>query len=249
MTGARSPAGAYLHLPIATASRHVRPEPHFTEGPMTGTRISEPRKRTYAHKRKFYRDSEVAAHYDQERFAGPFKRRRNRRKWRTIRDALEALETVHLVLDLPCGTGRFTGSLAAQGLEVVGSDISLEMMRRAVEALSPEPDHVLVDAVDCVVSIRFMFHVPPPTRVSILREMSRVAPWLVVDYRHRYSYRYAKWRALRTLRLTRRRLERVSRAGLEQELRDAGLSIRRVLPVTRVFSDKWIVVAGREDVA
>jgi SAM-dependent methyltransferase len=226
---------------------------------MTRTRISEPRERTYAHKRRFYRDSEVAAYYDQERFVGPLKRRRNRRKWRTIRDALATLDDVHVVLDTPCGTGRFTGHLATHGFDVVGSDISLEMMRRAVEAGDRSPGvagfvqadaerlPLSDDAVDCVVSIRFMFHVPPPTRVSILREMSRVAPWLVVDYRHRYSYRYAKWRALRTLRLTRRPLERVSRAGLEQEFHDAGLSVLRVLPVTRVFSDKWIVVAGRED--
>lgn len=228
---------------------------------MARTRISEPRKRTYAHKRTFYRSSAVAAYYDEERFVGPFKRRRNRLKWRTICDALATLEDVRSVLDLPCGTGRFTGSLARRGFQVVGSDISLEMMRRAVDSVDgsegvggfvqadaerlPFSD----DSLDCIVSIRFMFHVPPPTRVSILREMARVAPWLVVDYRHRYSYRYAKWRMLSALRLTRRSLERVSRAGLEQEFRDAGLSVRRVLPVTRVFSDKWIVVAGRGDVA
>lgn len=225
---------------------------------MIGTRISEPRERTYAHKRMFYRDTDVAAHYDRERFVGPCKRRRNRRKWRTVRKAMAALEDVHLVLDIPCGTGRFTGSLARQGLDVVGGDISLEMIRRAVEVgggslsvagfVQADAERLPFsdDAVDCVVSIRFMFHVPPPTRVSILREMGRVSPWLVVDYRHRYSYRYAKWRTLRALRLTRRRLERVSRAGLEQEFRDAGLTVVRVLPVTRVFSDKWIVVAGRK---
>jgi SAM-dependent methyltransferase len=228
---------------------------------MARTRISEPHKRTYAHKRTFYRDSAVAAYYDDERFVGPFKRRRNRLKWQRICDALATLDDIRSVLDLPCGTGRFTGSLATRGLRVVGSDISLEMMRRALEAVDGSDDvggFVQADAewlpfsddsIDCVVSIRFMFHVPPPTRVSILREMGRVAPWVVVDYRHRYSYRYAKWRALRALRLTRRSLERVSRAGMEQEFRDAGLSVRRVLPVTRVFSDKWIVVAGRGDVA
>lgn len=225
---------------------------------MSRTRISEPRERTYAHKRGFYRDPEVAAYYDQERFVGPFKRQRNRRKWRTLRRALATLDDVRVLLDLPCGTGRFTHSLAKHGFEVVGSDISLEMMERAVQAgrgshgvtrfVQADAERLPFsdDAVDCVVSIRFMLHVPPPTRVSILREMSRVAPWLVVDYRHRYSYRYAKWRALRALHLTRRHLERVSRVGLEQEFRDAGLSVLRVLPVTRVFSDKWIVVAGRE---
>ena len=38
---------------------------------------------------------------------------------------------VRTILDLPCGTGRFTGALAREGYELVGSDISLEMLQKA----------------------------------------------------------------------------------------------------------------------
>jgi hypothetical protein len=41
-------------------------------------------------------------------------------------------------------------------------------------------------------------------------------------------------------------LERVSRAGMERELRDAGISVRRVFPVARIFSDKWIVIGEKK---
>ena len=98
-------------------------------------------------------------------------------------------------------------------------------------------------SMDCVMSIRFMFHVDPESRVRILREMGRVSRrWVIVDYRHRYSLRYANRRLLRAIGLTRRPFERVSREQLEHEFRAAGLSIHKVIPVWRVFSDKWIVV-------
>lgn len=221
--------------------------------------ISEPKRAGYGYKKRFYRDDRVAAHYDRERFAGPFKRRRNRRKWHTIRRALDAIETpVRRLADLPCGTGRFTADLAEGGVDVVGCDISVEMMREAARSAADvarvrgfvQTDAEALpfrdDAFDAVVSIRFMFHVDPHTRVTILRELGRVARWQVVDYRHRYSYRYAKWRVLRAAGLTRRELERVSRAELERELGAAGLAARAIFPVARVFSDKWIVLAERE---
>lgn len=220
--------------------------------------ISEPKRAGYGYKKRFYRDDDVAAHYDRERFDGPFKRRRNRRKWRTIRRALAAIEApVRRVADLPCGTGRFTADLAGPGIDVVGCDISIEMMREAARGADAaervrgfvqtdaESLPFREDAFDAIVSIRFMFHVDPDTRIAILREMGRVAPFQVVDYRHRYSYRYAKWRVLRALGLTGRELERVSRAELARELAAAGLETVAIFPVARVFSDKWIVLAER----
>ncbi|MFV1987224.1 MAG: class I SAM-dependent methyltransferase [Gemmatimonadota bacterium] len=224
----------------------------------TRTEVSKPEPLPYAYKKGFYRNAEVASYYDDERFAGPFKQKRNLRKWRTIEKALDELGgTVQRVVDLPCGTGRFTGALAGRGLEVVGADISREMMAEAIGALGglvrisgfvqadAERLPFRDDGLDCVISIRFMFHVDPLTRVTILRELGRVARFQVVDYRHRYSYRYARWRARQRLGLTTQRLERVSRDGLELEFRDAGLRVRRVLPVARVFSDKWIVIGER----
>jgi SAM-dependent methyltransferase len=222
------------------------------------TEISKPEPLPYAYKKGFYRNAEVASHYDQERFSGHLRQKRNLRKWRTIAMALDELGSdVRRVADLPCGTGRFTGSLARRGLEVVGADISREMMAEAIAAtagqeritgfVQADAEHLPFrdDDLDCVVSIRFMFHVDPLTRVAILRELGRVARFQIVDYRHRYSYRYARWRARRRLGLTSRNLERVSREGLELEFRDAGLRVRRILPIARVFSDKWIVIGER----
>ncbi len=219
--------------------------------------VSKPKVEKYSYKKAFYRDAEVAADYDQHRFTTPRRQRRNIRKWRAICRALDEAGDVRTVLDLPCGTGRFTGDLARLGIDVVGGDISLAMMGQA--ARSPDSQEAGVigfvqgDAeklplsdrsLDCVVSIRFMFHVDPITRRRILREMGRVSKrWLVIDYRHRYSARFVFWRIRHALGLLPEVPERVSRAGLRSEFDDAGLRIRRVIPVRRWLSDKWIVLA------
>ena len=219
--------------------------------------VSKPKIDEYAYKKDFYRDPAVAADYDQHRFTTPRRRRRNLRKWRAIRLALDEATDLRSVLDLPCGTGRFTGELARSGLNVIGGDISLQMMREA--ASSPQVEHpdiagyVQADAeelpfrdrsLDCVISIRFMFHVDPITRRRILREMGRISKrWLIIDYRHRYSARWVSWRIRHALGVLSQVPERVSREDLRSEFRDAGLTIRRVIPVRRWLSDKWLVLA------
>jgi len=106
---------------------------------MLGTKekvVSRPRgDGDYAYRKEFYRDASVAADYDAHRFTSKKRRRRNAAKWRTIVRALEhangVVGEVGSVLDIPCGTGRFTGHLAERGLDVVGCDISHEMMAAA----------------------------------------------------------------------------------------------------------------------
>src|SRR3954467_13621412 len=92
---------------------------------------SKPKAHGYAYKKQFYQSSEVAKDYDEHRFRTPRRQRRNARKWNAIQKALASADGVKTVVDLPCGTGRFTGHLARAGYEVVGSDISIEMMQQA----------------------------------------------------------------------------------------------------------------------
>lgn len=218
----------------------------------------------YEEIKDFYRSEEVADDYDRHRRGTALRKRRNRRKWAAITEALDGLEGIDTVLDLPCGTGRFTGSLADRGHRVVGADISVEMMRKARESPAGRADGVLGyvqadaeglpfadDAVDCVMSIRFLFHVDPETRVAILAEMRRVAGRsLVLDFRHKYTWRWHKRWVARKLGLDDRVFRRVSRADLRSELRRAGLALRRVIRVgVPLFSDKWIVVAEPDEPA
>jgi SAM-dependent methyltransferase len=226
---------------------------------------SRPRKDGYEYKRDFYRSSRVAEDYDFHRFSSPERQKRNARKWAAIRKALSLTQGVRVILDLPCGTGRFTGGLAREGYEVVGSDISMEMLQKAAGVTSgrdgaqPEPNvrgylqanaeklPLRDDSLDCVVCIRFMMHVDPATRVRMLREFRRVSRrWLVVDYRHKYTFRYVLTHTFGKLGLGRAPLSRVSTGELHEEFRQAGLRIVAVVRVsTPLLSDKWVVLAER----
>jgi len=218
---------------------------------------SKPKEHGYAYKKQFYQSAEVAADYDEHRFRTPKRIRRNVRKWAAIQKALALTGGVKTVVDLPCGTGRFTGNLARAGYEVVGSDISVEMMQQA--ATLPSVRHanikgyVRADAealpfkaksTDCLMSIRFLFHVDPDTRRRMLREFGRVSRrWIIADYRHKYSFRYGFWKLTRLLGLTRRPFERVSVKSMKSEFEDAGLRVVKIIAVRRWLSDKWVVLA------
>lgn len=226
---------------------------------------SRPREDGYDYKREFYRSAQVAEDYDFHRFSSPERQKRNARKWAAIRKALSQARDARVILDLPCGTGRFTGALAREGYEVVGSDISHEMLHKAASVRqAPREDGsepvirgylqanaerlpLRDDALDCVVSIRFMMHVDPATRVRMLREFRRVSRrWVVIDYRHKYTFRYVLTHTFGKLGLGRSPLSRVSTAQLHEEFREAGFLIRDIVRVsTPLFSDKWIVLAER----
>jgi hypothetical protein len=68
----------------------------------------------------------------------------------------------------------------------------------------------------------------------------------VVDYRHKYTFRYVLTHTFGKLGLGRTPLARVSRAGLQQEFQQAGFRIVEVVRVsTPLLSDKWVVLAEK----
>ena len=210
----------------------------------------------YREKKRFYQDEAVARDYDFHRFGSTERARRNARKWQAISQALSRTTDIRSVLDLPCGTGRFTGHLGDAGYDVVGADISTAMMREARSRLEGRRGlhgFLRADAerlpladrsVDCVMSIRFLHHIDPPTRVVVLRELARVSRrWLVLDFRHKHSYRYMNLRLRAALGFpSRRGMPQVSRRQLTAELGAAGIRVVTIVPVARFFSDKWIVL-------
>src|SRR3954468_13324248 len=192
---------------------------------------SRPKEDGYDYKRDFYRSSQVADDYDFHRFSTPERQKRNARKWAAIQKALSLTTGVRTILDLPCGTGRFTGALARSGYEIIGSDISMEMLGKASSIpdgrqpnirgylqANAEALPLRNDSLDCVVCIRFMMHVDPAHRVNMLREVARVsARWVIVHSRHKYTFRYVLTHIFGRLGLGRAPLSRVSTGELQEE--------------------------------
>ena len=135
--------------------------------------------------KEWYQATEVAEVYDQKRFSRGG-RLIDRREKGAVLDALAPIED-KAVLEIACGTGRFTVMLAERGADVVGLDISAAMLQQGRErarrsgvadhlefmrgdaARLPFPD----DHFDAVFAMRF-FHLAD-TPVAFLSEMARVS--------------------------------------------------------------------------
>ncbi len=133
--------------------------------------------------REWYQADEVAEEYEDKRFSRGGQLI-DRREKRAVLDALGPVEGKD-VLEIACGTGRFTVMLAERGADVVGLDISLPMLRRGRRkataadtsvnwmrgdaARLPFPD----DSFDAVLAMRF-FHLAD-TPAAFLSELQRVS--------------------------------------------------------------------------
>lgn len=148
--------------------------------------------------REWYQETDIAQSYEEKRFSrgGHLIDRREKQA------VLEALGPVdgHKILEIACGTGRFTTLLASRGARLTSLDISGPMLRQAREkttnnqvdieflradaARLPFPD----DHFDAVFAMRF-FHLAH-TPASFLSEMARVSREQVFfDTFNRYSAR------------------------------------------------------------
>jgi len=135
---------------------------------------------------EWYQADDVAESYDEKRFSRGGQLI-DRREKRAVLDALAPVEGQE-ILEIACGTGRFTTMLAEHGADIVGLDVSgpmlqqgrqrarsaavtdqLEFLRGDAERL-PFPD----DSFDAVFAMRF-FHIvdTPKTFLAEMRRVSR----------------------------------------------------------------------------
>ncbi|MEF8779313.1 MAG: methyltransferase domain-containing protein [Haloferacaceae archaeon] len=134
---------------------------------------------------EWYQAEDVAQEYDDKRFSGGG-RLIDRREKRAVLSALGPIEGRD-ILEVACGTGRFTVMLADQGADVIGLDISPAMLsqgrEKAIDAgVSDSVSFMLGDAArlpfpddhfDAVFAMRFFHLANRP--VTFLRELKRVS--------------------------------------------------------------------------
>ena len=78
-----------------------------------------------------YQDEQIVEGYEEKRFSGPSGWLRDRLEKRAVRKALSGVGAESKILDMPCGTGRFSRLLQWGKREVVHADISQEMLQFA----------------------------------------------------------------------------------------------------------------------
>jgi len=134
---------------------------------------------------QWYQKDDVAQEYEEKRFSQGG-RLIDQREKEAVLDAVGPVEDEE-ILEIACGTGRFTALLAERGADVVGLDISGEMLQqgrgkaeragvadrldlmRADAARLPFPDN----SFDSIVAMRFFHLADRPA--SFLSEMRRVS--------------------------------------------------------------------------
>jgi len=217
-------------------------------------------------KQAHYQDPAVVRGYDAARFEGAHQKGSTQRKWKALRRALGPdFDALRSVLDVPCGTGRFTRHLLDARKQLVQADLSLAMVAAARATAgahggfgrAPQSYRggVRADALrlpfadrsfDLVLSIRFLFHVPRELRPAILAEYARVSRrFVVVDVRHKYCW--TTWSKRARARLSGRRAPspRYSLAEIDADVAAGGLVLRERAWIAPGFSEKMLLVCER----
>lgn len=153
-----------------------------------------PEKESYQ-AREHYQKNVIAQGYDQYRFRSILGRLAHQREAGTLQRVLgQYLTGPSSLLDLPCGTGRLFGAMLEGGHQILGGDISEEMLAKGRSRFNgesrvcfqkmeaekiPYPDNYF----DAVTSYRFMCHLPEESRRRILNEMLRVTRrYLIINF-------------------------------------------------------------------
>jgi len=129
--------------------------------------------------RAWYQEEDIAENYEDARFGSRGGAIIDRRETEALLDLLGDVEGER-VLEVATGTGRFTQTLKELGAEVVGLDISREMMQQGFEPCGgvfvrgdasqlPFDD----DEFDAVMAMRFLHLLPEPE--PFVEEMRRVS--------------------------------------------------------------------------
>ena len=133
-----------------------------------------------------YQNIVIAKEYDNKRFSDAMGRFVDRLEKQAIVELIkDELMDDLMVVDIPCGTGRLTELLEVNGCFVVGADISKSMLQATKNRMTNAQNFDLIlcdaenlpikkDAINVVVSLRLMGHVPPSVRKRMLPEFARI---------------------------------------------------------------------------
>lgn len=214
-----------------------------------------------------YQNENLAESYDSTRFTSIRGRIGNALDQRALKNALSRLPAMsgrpEMIADVPCGTGRMTRFLLDHGIAAIGADMSFQMMQLANEKIRAyetfngfaQSDAARMafgdDSFYCVVCVRFIGHIPRPTRAWIFREFSRVSRYTIIECSINTLIVQPRYR-IDSL-LTRRSQmsgdwpwHRFDEAELIEELSDGGLEPLGVFAKLPFLSDSHYVLAKRK---
>jgi ubiquinone/menaquinone biosynthesis C-methylase UbiE len=131
-------------------------------------------------KRLSYSRNDIVGRYDRRRFHGRGGEFVNKIEIDTICSFLKKYSLNNkVILDMPCGTGRFSQFMKSRGVETIGVDYSEAMIKQMLEKINIPVARgdlfslpIKTSSIGCIVSLRFIFHYR--SIKDILHELSRV---------------------------------------------------------------------------
>ncbi len=143
---------------------------------------------------KIYSNKKTVEEYDSVRFKSFRGKIGNWLDQFAVSRLLKRVPVSEKVLDIPCGTGRFTEYLFSLGLtDITAADISNEMLEIAKKKLGSIKQNInfiqikaedisrLRNEFDCIFSIRFFGHLPLKAQFKVLEEFSKSAPSCIIE--------------------------------------------------------------------
>ncbi|NOS70951.1 MAG: class I SAM-dependent methyltransferase [Verrucomicrobia bacterium] len=204
-------------------------------------------------------DKAAAAKYS-DRFESGSRKRVDQREQKAVKQIFSALPDVKVVLDVPCGAGRFAATLGAGGRKLIAIDVAEEVLEHArerakkagvkAEVLQGDASKLPLSnqAVDCAFSNRLLHHIlDRKERLKIFAELHRVTRrFAVVSFFDYHSFGFVR-KFLKAIKGRKPPYE--GQPTFEQftaEVNEAGFNVRQVVPTGAPWiAQKYFVLERR----
>jgi len=145
----------------------------------------------YTAKSEYLHDAVVEQYEKRACYSGIIGRIRKRRESDAVVSAIQQFMNASVILDLPCGYGRWFDALKLRASTIIGIDISEKMLEGArkqnissvnIQLHKGDAEKIPLrdSAVDCVFSFAFMKHLPDSVKCNVLGEFRRVSKGRIV---------------------------------------------------------------------
>ena len=199
-----------------------------------------------------YQSTETARTYEQRAmYNGIIGGRRVKIETNVINKLASQIEPGSVVLDCPCGNGRWLSALAKNASQIIARDISVGMIDFAKERAADLPIKIDVElgdaekinlpdaSVDYTFSYALMKHLPLPMQYKVLEEFGRVTSKKVFcSFAVLTHLSYAKWRRNRQAESF-----PIFPEELEFMAKSAGLELEKLVKVSQpIFGLEYFAV-------
>lgn len=196
-------------------------------------------------------------HYERKRYRGLDQKLVHARENRILRQILNKIgKEDTLVLDVPCGYGRFSPLMLERGYSLVSSDLSFHMVKRTMgrSKKSERVSGVVADGIfglpfkrdvfDLILSMRFFHHLHQrEERKAVLGEFSRLGKeWVILSYYQINPLHVIQRKLRRRIKKSKTQIKMLFREEFGKEVEEEGFKIVHIFPLFKGIHSQHIAL-------